>query len=188
MPWDQYEALFAGAMRGLGYRVESVHRDSDPVAMVRAADAIAVGGGNTFHLLREMYRSGALEAIRERAMAGVPYLGWSAGSVVACPTIRTTNDMPIVEPPSLDSLGLVPFQINAHYNEWHPEGFQGETRMQRLAEFCAANPGVYVVGLPEGGMLRVKGERVELLGGVGAKVFVQGREARWVEEGELRLN
>lgn len=183
VPWDQYEELFASAMRGMGYEVQSVHRAADPVAVVRAADAIAVGGGNTFHLLREMYRVGLVDVIRERVLGGVPYLGWSAGSVVACPTIRTTNDMPIVEPPSLASLGLVPFQINAHYNEWHPEGFQGETRMQRLAEFCVANPGVYVVGVPEGSGIRVVGERYEVFEGGGAKVFVKGREAFGVRAG-----
>src|SRR5919106_1462283 len=92
-------------------------RDPQGRFLEHPRDAIAVGGGNTFHLLRELYRSGVLEAIRERAVAGVPYLGWSAGSVVACPTIRTTNDMPIVEPPSLAALDLVPFQINAHFTD-----------------------------------------------------------------------
>ena len=162
--WDAYAARTAMALGALGYAVESVHTAPSPAAAVRDAEAIAVGGGNTFHLLRALYASELLAPIRGRVAAGVPYLGWSAGSVVACPTMRTTNDMPIVEPPSLDALGLVPFQLNAHYTDAHPPGFRGETRAQRLAEFVAANPGVPVVGLPEGTMLRVAGDDVRLLG------------------------
>ena len=164
LSWDDYAARTAGALASLGYGLASAHAAGSPAAAVRAADAIAVGGGNTFHLLRALYAAELLAPIRERVAAGVPYLGWSAGSVVAGPTMRTTNDMPIVEPPSLDALGLVPFQLNAHYTDAHPAGFRGETRAQRLAEFVAANPGVPVVGLPEGTMLRVRDDDVRLLG------------------------
>ena len=162
--WDAYAARTAAALGALGVEVASVHSMASPSAAVREAEAIAVGGGNTFHLLRALYAADLLAPIRERVAAGVPYLGWSAGSVVACPTMRTTNDMPIVEPPSLDALGLVPFQLNAHYTDAHPPGFRGETRAQRLAEFVAANPGVPVIGLPEGTMLRVDGDDVRLAG------------------------
>jgi dipeptidase E len=140
------------------------------------AEAIAVGGGNTFHLLKGMYEADILDAIRDRVRQGMPYMGWSAGSNVACPTIRTTNDMPIVEPPSFNALGLVPFQINPHYTDDHLEGHQGETREERLAEFIRANPGVYVVGLREGSMLRVEGDQLSLLGNKPAKVFLSGKE------------
>ena len=92
-------------------------------------------------------------------------MGWSAGSNVACPTIRTTNDMPIVQPPSFDAFGFVPFQINPHYTDAHPDGHQGETRAQRLAEFVAANPDVPVIGLPEGTALRVEDRQLDVLGG-----------------------
>jgi dipeptidase E len=138
-----------------------------------------VGGGNTFHLLRGMYEKGLVEAIRGRVLTGVAsYIGWSAGSNVACPTIRTTNDMPIVEPPTLDALGLVPFQINPHYTDARLEGHRGETRDDRLAEFVHANPGVRVVGLREGTMLRVEGGRVALVGERGPRLFVKGEEPR----------
>jgi dipeptidase E len=165
--WDEYAALAAEPFRALGYELASVHRASSPddaARLVREAGAIVVGGGNTFHLLRGLYATNLLPLIRDRVLgAGVPYIGWSAGSVVACPTMRTTNDMPIVEPPSLAALGLVPFQINAHYTDAHPPGFRGETRAERLREFVAANPGVPVVGLPEGTFLRVHGDDVRLL-------------------------
>ena len=165
VPWDDYAARVRAALAAAGVaRLVAAHEAADPVAAVRSAGAIVIGGGNTFHLLRHLYRAGLLDAIRERVAAGVPYVGWSAGSVVACPTIRTTNDMPIVEPPSLRALSLVPFQINAHYNDFHPPGFRGETRRERLDEFVAANPGVPVVGLPEGTLLRVAGGDVRLLG------------------------
>jgi dipeptidase E len=123
-----------------------------------------VGGGNTFRLLQCLHETGLLDAIRERVLAGMPYLGWSAGSNVACPTIRTTNDMPVVEPPSLDALNLLPFQLNPHYSDYHPPGHRGETRAERLAEFVALNAGVPVLGLREGSILRREGERLTLLG------------------------
>lgn len=162
--YDAYANRVRGALAPLGYGVAPVHLAPDPVAAVREAAAILVGGGNTFCLLQRLYAAGLLDPIRERVAAGVPYVGWSAGSVVACPTMRTTNDMPIVEPPSLRALGLVPFQINAHYTDAHPPGFRGETRAERLNEFVLANPGVPVVGLPEGTMLRVGGDDVRLAG------------------------
>lgn len=183
--WDDYLARAAAPLAAVGCTLESVHRAADPVRAVHDARAIVVGGGNTFHLLRTLYDVGLLDAIRERVRAGVPYLGWSAGAVVACPTIRTTNDMPIVEPPSLDALALVPFQINAHYTDWHPPGHQGETRAERLREFLAANPGRRVVGLPEGSMLRREGNRLELLGEAGAKLFEIRGEGVELREGDV---
>lgn len=179
--YDDYVARVAQALDGLGLDVVGVHTADDPAQAVRQSDAVFVGGGNTFHLLRACYRHGLVEAIRERVAEGAPYVGWSAGSNLACPTIRTTNDMPIVEPPSLDALGLVPVQINPHYTDAHPDGHQGETRAQRLAEFVAANPSSPVVGLPEGTAVRVSGGDVRLLGDGAARVFdgaaPEGREA-----------
>ncbi|HEV3468259.1 MAG TPA: dipeptidase PepE [Pyrinomonadaceae bacterium] len=176
--YDGYEAKVRAALSPMGYEVESVHRAGDPRAAVARADAFAVGGGNTFHLLREMYEAGVVEAIRGRAERGAPYVGWSAGSNVACPTIRTTNDMPIVEPPTFGALGLVPFQINPHYTSERLPGHHGETRDERLKEFVTANPGVHVVGLREGTMLRVEGASVRLVGRRPARLFLKGQEPR----------
>jgi dipeptidase E len=164
--------------------VRSVHESEDPVAAVRAAEGIVVGGGNTFHLLKRLQETNLLAALRERARSGVPYLGWSAGSVVAGPTIRTTNDMPIVEVPSLDALGLIPFQINAHYTDAHPPGFRGETRAERLAEFVTVNPTLTVVGLPEGTGLRVEGARASFFGGEPARLFRRGTDVVLLRPGE----
>jgi dipeptidase E len=171
--------------RGLdaGYELDGIHRHPDPARAVEEAEGVFVGGGNTFRLLDRLYRFGLVELLRERVRAGLPYLGVSAGCNVACPTIKTTNDMPIVQPPSLDALGLVPFQVNAHY-VFGPmyvkegEGFIqhfGETRDDRLREFHEEND-TPVVGLWEGGILRVEGGRVAL-SAAAARVFRKGQEA-----------
>jgi dipeptidase E len=136
------------------------------------AELVVVSGGNTFQLLSEVRRRRLLEPVRKRVQSGaMRYIGWSAGANLACPTIKTTNDMPIVDPGGLDALGLVPFQINPHYTNAHPPGHQGETRDQRLAEYALANPAVPVVGLPEGDWLRVSGGEVVLHGPHPAMVF-----------------
>jgi dipeptidase E len=169
------------AFAPLGYDVEPVAEAPDAATSIREAEAIAVGGGNTFRLLERLYANDLLGPIRERVLAGVPYIGWSAGSVVACPTIRTTNDMPIVQPQSFEALGLVPFQINAHYTEFHPAGFQGETREMRIAELLELDHGVSVVGLPEGTTLRVEGAAMTLHGGEAARLFRHGAEKRLID-------
>ncbi|HET7457201.1 MAG TPA: dipeptidase PepE [Gemmatimonadaceae bacterium] len=185
--WRDYAGRATAAFAGMGYRrLLSIADVADPVAAVREAGAIVVGGGNTFHLLAKLYEARLLDAIRDRVLGdGVPYVGWSAGSVVAGPTIKTTNDMPIVAPPRLDALGLVPFQINAHYTDFHPAGFQGETRAERLAEFLAVNPGARVVGLREGTLLRVEGDRVDLVGDGGpAALFEPGQPVAELRAGD----
>ena len=176
--YDEYAARVRRNFRQMGYEVESIHESSDARVSVERADAIAVGGGNTFHLLRGLYEAGVVEGLRARVERGVPYVGWSAGSNVACPTIRTTNDMPIVEPPTFNALNLVPFQINPHYTDAHLAGHVGETRDERLKEFVHANPGFVVVGLREGTMLRVEGEEIKLIGNRPARLFVKGEEPR----------
>jgi len=178
---DEYLASVRRHFSPLGYEVESMHAVPDAKDAVANTDAIAVGGGNTFCLLRAMYRLNVVEIIRERVRNGMPYVGWSAGSNVACPTIRTTNDMPIVEPPTLNALGLIPFQINPHYTDVRITGHMGETRDERLLEFTHANPGVRVIGLREGTMLRVEGDEIKLLGGKPARIFVKGENPRDVE-------
>jgi dipeptidase E len=115
-----------------------------------------------------------MEAIREKVLNGTPYIGWSAGSNVACPTLRTTNDMPIIDPKGFDTTGLVPFQINPHYLDANPEGHGGETREQRIEEFLEINPHVYVVGLREGTMLHVENGKMSLIGSHTARIFKKG--------------
>ena len=178
--YDAYADRVREALAPLGIEIVSVHEVDAPTGLVSEADAVLVGGGNTFHLLRETYRVGLVELIRQRAQDGLPYVGWSAGSNLAGPTIRTTNDMPIVEPPTFRALGLVGVQINPHFTDAHPPGHRGETRRQRLAEYVAANPDVPVVGLPEGTALRIDGAGVARLGEGAALAFdpqsPQGRE------------
>ncbi len=174
--YDDFTATVSRRFAELGYGLDSVHASADPLRAVAEAEAVVVGGGNTWQLLYVLQATGLLDAIRRRAWAEVPYAGWSAGANLAGPTIKTTNDMPIVEPRNLDALGLVPFQINPHYTEERIPTHGGETRRERLLEFVAANPGVSVVGLPEGSALRVEGTALELIGPHPAKVFVSGRE------------
>lgn len=176
LSYDAYAAKVQERFQQLGYAVQSIHQEGDPARAVAEAEALMIGGGNTFHLVKNLYEADVMAAIRERVQAGIPYLGWSAGANVACPTLKTTNDMPIVEPPRFQTLGLVPFQINPHYTDVHPEGHQGETRDERLAEFVEANPGVFVVGLREGSMLRIESGIVRLLGGHAVRVFVRGQD------------
>jgi dipeptidase E len=176
--WDEFAAMVAARFGEMGYAVDPIHRTRSPRLAVRKAEAIVVGGGNTFQLLGTLHAKGLVEAIRARVRRGAPYIGWSAGANVACPTMKTTNDMPIVEPPSLRAAGLVRFQINPHYLDVHPEGHGGETREERLLEFIAANPGMHVVGLREGSILRVEGGRLSLLGEKPARIFLRGR-APW---------
>lgn len=174
--YGDYGEKVGAAFRQSGYNLTSIHNYSDPIRAVRRAEAIAVGGGNTFHLLHRLYEANIVEIIRERVEIGVPYIGWSAGANVACPTIQTTNDMPIIWPPSPDALGLISFQINPHYVDDNPPGFHGETRAQRISEFTYVNPNVYVIGLPEGGMIRIENGTVQLLGCDKAIVFFGGAE------------
>jgi len=174
--WDTYTEKVREKYAEIGYELVSVHDMSDPVAAVRDAEAIAVGGGNTFYLLRELHENRLIEPIRERVSDGMPYMGWSAGSNMVCPTIRTTNDMPIVEPPSFKALDLIPFQINPHYTDAVMPQHQGETRADRIAEFIAANPNMAVVGLREGSILRVEGDSLTLLGEKDLRLFRQGQD------------
>ncbi|MFT5141840.1 MAG: dipeptidase E [Rhodothermales bacterium] len=169
--YDDYEKIVADAFSALDMEVVSVHRSARPAEVVESCDAVAVGGGNTFHLLERMYATGMMDAIRTGVQNGMPYAGWSAGSNVACPGLWTTNDMPIIEPPSMQALGLVPFQINPHYLDAHPDGHMGETREQRILEFVQINREMPVVGLREGSALFVNGREVRLLGPRSARIF-----------------
>lgn len=162
--FDVYEAKVSEVFKTLGFNIRSIHRFDNPIKAIQEAEAIAIGGGNTFHLVYMMHRTGLMKAIRERVLQGTPYAGWSAGANVACPTMKTTNDMPIIEPDSFQCLNLVSFQINPHYIDYHPPGFAGETRLQRLYEFLAINRSVRVVGLREGTLLEIINNQISLKG------------------------
>jgi len=171
-----YAAKARTAFAEIGLAVQSLHEAREPERAVLAAEAVFCGGGNSFRLLDALYERDLLPAIRRRVDAGMPYAGASAGSNLACPTIKTTNDMPIVQPPSFDALGLVPFQINPHYvDPAAGSTHMGETRETRIREFHEEND-VPVVGLREGAMLRVEGDAVELRGRAGARIFRRGLE------------
>ena len=173
---DAYTAKARTAFAEMGFGLDSLHQQADPKRAIDSAEAIFCGGGNTFRLLRAVYEMGALPVIRRRVAEGMVYAGASAGSNLACPTVRTTNDMPIVEPPSLEALSLVSFQINPHYVDPVPGStHMGETREMRILEFHEENK-TPVVGLREGAILRVEGEEVLLKGVAGARIFRRGRE------------
>ncbi len=169
-----YEQIVAERFAELGFQVKSIHRSADPVRAVNEADVLVVGGGNTWQLVRMMHDNNLMEAIRIKVQGGTPYIGWSAGSNVACPTLRTTNDMPIIDPKGFDALGLVPFQINPHFLDTNPEGHGGETREQRILEFLEINPEVYVAGLREGTMLHIEDQQIRLIGRRTARIFKKG--------------
>jgi dipeptidase E len=173
---DEYAATAQKRFATMGYQMSSIHTAADPRKAVEDTEAIFIGGGNTFRLLKALYDADVLDPIRRRVSEGMPYIGSSAGANVAAPTIKTTNDMPIVQPPSFDALGLVWFQINPHYldadkNSTH----MGETREQRLVQFLEEND-IPVVGLREGAMLRLEDNTTLLKGSTGARIFRRGFE------------
>jgi dipeptidase E len=168
-----------------GIELAGVTPDARGIAALGEAEAVFVGGGNTFRLLDALQRSGLLEAIRERVGAGLPYLGASAGTNIAAPTIKTTNDMPIIQPRSFDALGFVPFQINPHYIDADPASrHMGETREERLREFLEEND-VPVIGIREGTWLRREDTQMSLHGATGARLFRRGAEPQELRAGSL---
>ena len=168
---NQYATQARERLRNMGYDLISVHDVSNPNRAIHEADAIFVGGGNTFRLLKGLYDWNLLAVIHHAVKAGKPYIGSSAGSIVACPSLMTTKDMPIVQPPSFEALGLVGFQISPHYLDPDPSStHMGETQEQRILQFLEENEAP-VVGLREGGILRVEGGFVSLQGSAGARVF-----------------
>ena len=182
--YDVYEERVRKVFNDLGFTIRSIHTEKDPVLAVHEADSIIVGGGNTFHLVKMMHETGIMETIREKVLTGIPFVGWSAGANVACPTMKTTNDMPISEPTSFSCLNLVSFQINPHYLDANPSGHGGETREQRLNEFLMINRDIYIAGLREATLLRVEGGKIELLGSRPMRVFRFGEPPREIQPGE----
>jgi dipeptidase E len=169
--FGDYESRVKERFHEIGHEISSIHHESDPVVAVNAADAIVVGGGNTFQLIKMIHDFKLIEPVRNKVLSGTPFVGWSAGSNVTCPTIRTTNDMPILEPLSFDAFNLIPFQINPHYTDKNPPGHAGETREDRIMEYLAANPNDTVLGLREGCMFQVEGEKMILIGQRTVRIF-----------------
>jgi dipeptidase E len=181
---DKYAASVRTRLQPLGCDVDAIHESAaGPIRAVERAEAIFIGGGNTFRLIAALWREDLLEPIRRRARGGMPYIGISAGVNVACPSIKTTNDMPIVQPPSFAALGLVPFNINPHYQDpVAGSTHMGETREQRIAEFHEENTPA-VVGLREGAWLHREGAALTLRGTAGARLFRRGAAPHEVASG-----
>lgn len=181
--YDVYEQRVNTVFESLGLKAYSIHRQPEPLLAIHEAKAIAVGGGNTFHLVYAMHELDLMGAVRERVQQGIPFIGWSAGANIACPALKTTNDMPIIEPASFQCLGLIPFQINPHYLDAHPQGHGGETRQQRIEEFLLVNRKTTVVGLREASLLQIEGNTIELKGRRSMRVFRSGVEPLECEPG-----
>jgi len=182
--YDDYELKVRDRFREVGHDVISIHHYTDPVKAVQKASAIVVGGGNTWMLLKLLRDNKLIEPVRKKVLSGTPYIGWSAGSNVACPTIRTTNDMPVVQPSSFRAFNLIPFQINPHYLDANPAGHAGETREQRIEEFIEVNTGLWVAGLREGTMFIIEGADIRLSGPRKARVFRKDHEPLELGEGD----
>ncbi len=174
---DVYTGKVAEAFRKIGKKIIGLHTFENPENALQNAKGIFTGGGNTFVLVSQLYKYNVIQTLREIIFKGVPYLGTSAGSNICGPTMQTTNDMPIVYPPSFKTLGVIPFNLNPHFLD--PDlnsNHMGETRETRIREFHTQS-NIPVVGLREGSWLRVKGENIVLKGGIAARVFEQGKEA-----------
>ncbi|WP_027672896.1 dipeptidase PepE [Rheinheimera baltica] len=172
--YDEYLLKVQQAFKSTGIIVSSIHQHTNPKTALQNAQAICVGGGNTFHLLYQLYQLDIIDTIKERVTRGVPYIGWSAGANIAGASIKTTNDMPIIQPASFDALGFLPCQLNPHYQNFSPKGFHGETRDMRLAEFMRLNPTMPIIGLPEGSALVLKDSNVNYIGQENGYYFLDG--------------
>ena len=177
--YPAYEQRVAEALSSLPHQVQAVlHRGARET--IEHADVIMVGGGNTFKLLHEIYELDLFELIKEKVNSGMRYVGWSAGANITGLSIGTTNDMPIIEPRSFRAFGFFPFQINPHYLNQTHEGFNGETRDQRLEEYLMVNPDRTIIGLPEGTALTLSGGQISYIGAEAATVFSAGRRKELV--------
>lgn len=181
---DHFVEQIRPVFNALGITVKGIHTVTDPVAAVRDAQAVVIGGGSTWKLLRDLRQGELLPAIRTRVLAGMPYAGWSAGTNVACPTIMTTNDMPICDPGGFDALALIPFQINPHYLHGNPPGFKGETREERIAEFGVLHPRTWVAGLREGTAFLIEDGAIRLLGEAQCRIFRHGEAPREADQND----
>ncbi len=173
---EDYTEVAAKAFNKINKKVVGIHSFENPVKAIQEAEGIFTGGGNTFVLVSQLYRNKVLQPMREAIFNGTPYLGTSAGSNICGVSMKTTNDMPIAYPPSFKTLGVVPFNINPHYQDPIPGStHMGETRETRIKEFHTQN-NIPVVGLREGSWLEVKGGDISLKGPHTARMFKQGKE------------
>jgi dipeptidase E len=182
--YDEYANTVKEKFNSIDISLNSIHTLENKANAIKNSDLIVIGGGNTFHLLYWLKQFNLIPLIKEKVMNGTPFIGWSAGSNVACPSIKTTNDMPIIEPESFSAAGLVPFQINPHYLDANPDGHAGETREMRIEEFLLVNKTIPVVGLREGTALYVNDGKMDLLGKRPARVFMHGKEPMELNPGE----
>ena len=180
--FDEYVDKVNTRFAEIGHKVTGIHSYDNPIEAVEKAAAIIVAGGNTWQLVKMLQENNLMEAIVKKVEKGTPYIGWSAGSNIACPTLKTTNDMPIVEPASFNTLNLVPFQINPHYLDGNNDTHGGETRETRITEFIHANKEVYVVGLREGCMLLLENNDIQMIGARDARIFHYGKETEELSE------
>ncbi len=175
--WDDYYQRVKEKLETIGIQTDSIHLNNNPIEAIENADLIIVGGGNTFNLLKTLQEQNLIPYIQKKVFSGTPYIGWSAGSNITCPTIKTTNDMPVVEPHDFNALDLISFQINPHFTDFKMENHGGESREDRIKEYVIANPEMYVAGLREGTMFKISDDTIELLGEKACKVFKYGKEA-----------
>lgn len=184
--FDEYTQRVKTALTELPLSISGLHEHDDQANALKNADVVLVGGGNTFALLNRMYQNNLIEVLHEAVESGVKYIGWSAGSNLAGLSIKTTNDMPIVAPPSFDALGLLPVQINPHYTDFVPPGHHGETRQMRIEEFMVLEPNMPVIGIQEGTALLVSGGNVDLIGPKCGYLFKGGKKQELAKN--TRLN
>lgn len=180
---DDYTAKAAAYFAKLNISVKGLHSFADAQKAVKEAKGFFTGGGNTFLLVKQLHEAGLMQALKNEVEKGKPYMGASAGTNIAGVSMRTTNDMPIVYPPSFDCMGLVSFNINPHYLDPNPDlKHNGETRETRILEFLTQND-IPVVGLREGNWLRVRGEEVKILGTQQTRIFEKDKEPYEVATG-----
>lgn len=182
--FDEFAGIVNKKFKEINHSLLPVHHSNNAVEAVNNAEIIVVGGGNTFRLLQMMQENSIINAIRQRIIDGASYIGWSAGANVACPTIRTTNDMPVVQPDNFNALNLIPFQINPHYLDAHPTGHAGETRETRIKEFIELNPDIWVVGLREGTMLKIENQNIQYIGEKPARIFRKGEKPKELDQND----
>lgn len=169
--YDEYTQKVTEKLQTIGLQVSGIHTFTNKQQAIDQAKCIIVGGGNTFHLLKQLQQFNLLQIIQKKVIEGTLYIGWSAGSNLACPTIKTTNDMPVVEPDNFNALNLIPYQINPHFTKETIPNHGGESREMRLNEFIKANPNTFVLALPEGCLINYMHNQAILLGDKPAFLF-----------------